>query len=100
LWQVWLKLAKWFLEKKILKWPHPIFTFFTFLRLSPLWREPDPLLNKLKFPSPKDSLYQVWLNLASWFWKRRFFKMFSVVLHICYYLPLERGYPLPLNKPK
>jgi hypothetical protein len=24
-------------------------------------------LNKLVSPSPKDNLYQVWLNLASWF---------------------------------
>jgi hypothetical protein len=54
-------------------------------------------LNKLEFPSPKDNLYQVWLNLASWFW-RRFLKMFSVFLLFRYYLPLEKGYPLRLNK--
>jgi hypothetical protein len=29
-------------------------------------------LNKLEFPSPMDSLYQVWLNLACWFWRRIF----------------------------
>ena len=28
-------------------------------------------LNKLEFNSPKDDLYQVWLNLAQWFWRRR-----------------------------
>jgi hypothetical protein len=27
-------------------------------------------LNKLEFPSPKNNLYQVWLNLACWFWRR------------------------------
>jgi hypothetical protein len=36
--------------------------------------------------------------LASWFWKRRFLKIFSVFLLFCYYLPLERGNPLHLNK--
>jgi hypothetical protein len=54
-------------------------------------------LNKLEFPSLKDNLYQVWLNLACWFW-RRVLKIFSVFLHFCYYLPLEKGYPLRLNK--
>ena len=28
-------------------------------------------LNKLEFPSPKDTLCQVWLKLAQWFWRRR-----------------------------
>ena len=28
-------------------------------------------LNKLESPSPKDALYQVWLKLAMWFWRRR-----------------------------
>jgi hypothetical protein len=36
--------------------------------------------------------------LASWFWRRRFLKMFSVFLLFCYYLPFEMGYPLHLNK--
>jgi hypothetical protein len=54
-------------------------------------------LNKLEFPSPKVNLYQVWLNLACWFW-RIFLKIFSVFLLFCYYLPLKRGYPLALNK--
>jgi hypothetical protein len=33
---------------------------------------------------------------ACWFW-RRFLNTFSVFLLFCYYLPLERGYPLSLN---
>jgi hypothetical protein len=37
-------------------------------------------LNKLQFPSPKDNLYQVWLNLAGWFGEEDFFK-FSVHFH-------------------
>jgi hypothetical protein len=55
-------------------------------------------LKKFEFTSPKDNLYQVWLILACWFWKRRFLKIFSVFSLFCYYLSLERGYPLPLNK--
>jgi hypothetical protein len=34
--------------------------------------------------------------LAGWFWKRRF--LFSVFLLFRYYLPLEKDYPLFLNK--
>ena len=30
-------------------------------------------LTKLNFPSPKDAFCQVWLKLAQWFWRRRFF---------------------------
>jgi hypothetical protein len=85
--------------EKIFKWPYPIFTF---LWLSPLWRGPDPLFEKkkqLEFPSPKDNLYQVWFSLACWFW-RRFLKFFSAFSLFRYYLPLERSYPLSLNKLK
>jgi hypothetical protein len=38
------------------------------------------------------------LDLGSWFWRRRFSKNFSVFLLFRYYLPLERGNPLHLNK--
>jgi hypothetical protein len=58
-------------------------------------------LNKLESSSPKDNLYQVWLNLACWFWRTGFFlKMFSVFLLFRSYLPLEKGNPLRLNKLK
>jgi hypothetical protein len=55
-------------------------------------------LNKLEFPSPKNNVYQVWLKLACWFWRRRFLKFFNVFLLFHYYLLLEKGYPLPMNK--
>jgi hypothetical protein len=35
------------LEKKIFKWPHPIFAF---LKLSPLWRGPGPLFEQFRIP--------------------------------------------------
>jgi hypothetical protein len=82
------------LEKKIFKWPHLIFAFF---RLSPLWRGPGPLFEQFRIPLPKDDLCQVWLKLACWFWRRRFFKYFSVFLLFCDYLPLEKVNPFYLN---
>jgi hypothetical protein len=53
-------------------------------------------LNKLEISSPKGNMYQVLLILAWWFW-RRFLEIFCVFLLFCYYLPLERGYSLPLK---
>jgi hypothetical protein len=53
--------------------------------------------NQFEFPSPKDNLYQAWLNLACWVWGR-FLKIFSVFLLFRDYLPLEKGYPFHLNK--
>ena len=53
-------------------------------------------LNNLEFPSPKNDLYQVWLKLARWFW-RRFLKIFSVFLLFRYFLPLEKDNPLHLK---
>jgi hypothetical protein len=38
--------------------------------------------------------------LACWFWRRRFLKIFSAFSLFRYYLPLERGYLLLLNKLK
>jgi hypothetical protein len=54
-------------------------------------------LNNLAFPLPKDDLYQLWLKLVCWFWRRRFLKIFIVFLLFCDYLPLERGNPLHLK---
>jgi hypothetical protein len=64
---------------------------FYFLWLSPLWREPGPLFEQYRIPFTQNNLFQVSLILTCWFW-RRFLKLF------CYYLPLERGNPLYLNK--
>ena len=40
-------------------------------------------LNKPKFPLPKDSLWQVWVKLAPWFW-RRFLYFVNVFFAILY----------------
>ena len=55
-------------------------------------------LIKLESPLPKDALCQVWLKLARWFWRRRFFKSVNVFSLFRNYLPLEKGGALPLNK--
>ena len=55
-------------------------------------------LNKLESPSPKDALCQVWLKLAQWLWRRRFFNFVSVFYLFYNYLPLEKGRVLHLNK--
>ena len=55
-------------------------------------------LNKLEFPSPKDALWQVWLKLAEWFRRRRFFNFVNIFLLFRNYLPLQKGRALYLNK--
>jgi hypothetical protein len=92
--QVWLKLAQWFWRRRFLNDPTPFFHFCDYL---PFEEDLALYLNKLEFPLPKDNLYQVWLNLACWFWRRRFLKFFSALLLLCYYLPLEKGDPLHLK---
>ena len=55
-------------------------------------------LNKLESPPSKDALCQVWFKLAQWFWRRRFLNNFNIILHFRYYLPLEKGMALHMNK--
>ena len=65
---------------------------------SPLEKGWGHSLNKLDFSSPKNALCQVWLKLALWFLRRRFLKFVNVFWLFWYYLPLEKGLALPLNK--
>jgi hypothetical protein len=46
-------------------------------------------LNKLEFSSPKDNLYQVWFNLACWFW--RFKKKIQCIFTLSLLSPLGEG---------
>ena len=68
LYQVWLKLAKWLLRRIFFNFVH-VFSLFRFY----LTLEGDGALylNKLESPSPNNSLCQVWLKLAQWFWIRK-----------------------------
>ena len=47
---------------------------FTIKRKSLVFKAMHLLLTKLQSPSPKDALCQVWLKLAQWLWRRRYFK--------------------------
>jgi hypothetical protein len=59
----------------------------------------NPLhLNKLKSPTPKDDLCQVYLKLAQWFWRRKFTNDPTSFLHFSDYLPFEENLTLYLNK--
>jgi hypothetical protein len=87
-------LAQWFWRRRFLNDPTQFLHFCDYL---PFEEDLVLYLNKLESASPKDNLYQVWLNLACWFW-RRFLKNFSVFLLFRYYLPLEVGYLFRLNK--
>ena len=55
-------------------------------------------LNKLKSPSPKNALCQVWLKLTWWVFRRRFLNFIIVFSLFRNYLPLEKGVSLHLNK--
>ena len=66
--QVWLKLAQGFLRKRFLKF---INVFSLFRNYLPLKKGMALHLNKLESTSPKDTLCQVWLKLALWFWRKR-----------------------------
>ena len=55
-------------------------------------------LNKLESSSPKDTLCQVWLKLAQWFWRRRFFNFVNVFSLFRNYLPLGKDLDFHLNK--
>ena len=59
--------------------------FFYFVNVFSLFRNYVPMenggalhLNKLESPSPEDTLCQVWLKLAGWFWRRRFLNFVNV----------------------
>ena len=48
----------------------------------PLKKGGDLHLYKLESPSPKDALWQVWLKLVDWFWRKRFFKFRQCIFTI------------------
>ena len=68
------------LEKKIFF--HFVYFFRYFVIISP-WKRIEPLhFNKLESPLPKKALCLVWLKLAQWFLRRRFFKFRQCIFAI------------------
>ena len=93
--QVGLKLDQCFWRRRFLNFVN----VFSLLRnYLPLEKNGALHLKILKSPSPKDALCLVWLELAQWFWRRRFFNFVNVYSLFCNYLPLEKGGALHLNK--
>ena len=74
LYQVWLKMAQWFWRRRFLNNPSPFLHFSDYL---PFEENLALYFNNFEFPVSKDDLYQVWLKLACWFWRRRFLYKYS-----------------------
>ena len=94
LFQVWLKLAEWFLRR-----------FFNFLNIFALFHNYPPIekgralhLNKIESPSPKDGCAKFGLNWLSGSGEEDFFNFVNVFSLFRNYLPLEKGGALHLNK--
>ena len=90
-----LKLAQLFWRRRFFNFVNVFLLFHNYL---PLEKGKVLHLNKLESPLPKDALCQVWLKLAQWFWRRRFFNCINVFSLFCNYLPLEKGGALHLYK--
>jgi hypothetical protein len=82
---VWLNLAQWFWRRRFLNDPIPFLHFGDYL---PFEEDLALYLNKCEFPLPKNSLYQVWLTLASWFWRRKFKKKIQCIFTLSLLSPL------------
>ena len=66
--QVWLKLDQWF-WRRFLKFVDLFLLFLNYLQFE---MGMSLHLNKLECPSLKDTLCQILLKLAHWFWRGRF----------------------------
>ena len=66
--QVKLKLAPWFWRRRFLNFVN-VFSLFHYHL--PLEKGGALNLIKLESPSPRETLCQVWLKLAHWFWRKR-----------------------------
>ena len=85
-----------FLKKNIsLTW-HSLISLFCYY--PPLKEDVTLHFNIFESPLYKDTLCQVWLNLAKWFLRRRFLKVVNVFSLCGYYLPLKKCMALNLNK--
>ena len=77
------------LEKKVLfKFCYIFVLFCNYLIISPWKRGRAFHLNKLESYSSMDTLCQVWLKLAQWFWRQFFLNVVNEFQLICYYLNL------------
>ena len=66
-----VKLVFWFWRRRFLK------GFYHIWAWRPSWSCDQDSLNKLSFPHPKESPYEIWAQLAQWFQRRRSLKMLT-----------------------
>ena len=91
-----VKISQVVLEKKMFF--NFVNVFSLFLNYLPLEKGGALHLNKVEYPSPKDAMCQIWLKLAQWFWRRRFFYFINVFSLFRNYRNFEKGGDLHLNK--
>ena len=63
--------AFWFWRKRFLK------GFYHIWAWRPSWSCDQDHLNKLSFPRPRESPYEIWVQLTQWFQRRRCLKMLT-----------------------
>ena len=95
LYQVRLKLAQWFWRRRFLIILNMILHFRYYL---PFEKGATLHLNNLDTPLTKDAVCQDWFKQGQWFWRRRFSNILNRNSLFRYYLPLEKGVDLNLNK--
>jgi hypothetical protein len=79
------------LEKKIFKWPHPIFAF---LWLSPLWRETGPLHEQFRIPISYGWFVPILIEIGPLVVEKKIFKKFQCIFTLLLLSPLgERQSP-------
>ena len=85
--QVWLKLVPWFQRRIFKNFINVVFAIFVIYL--PSKKGAALHLNQLDSASPQDALFQVWLKLAPYFW-RKFFN-FLKYFHYFVIIPLGKG---------
>jgi hypothetical protein len=76
------------LEKKIFKWPHPIYAF---LRLSPLWRGPGPLFEQFRIPFTQGWFMSSLIEIGLLVLEKKIFKNFQCIFTLLWLSPLREG---------
>ena len=72
--------------------------YFNYFAIISTFRRAWPFIwKKLESSSPKNALCQVWLKMAQWFWRWRFFKSSQCIFAISKLSPLEKGVAFHLN---
>ena len=92
-----IKLVQQLRRRRLLNFVKSMY-FRNFVNISPLEKGGSLHLNKFESLLTKDTLCQVLMKLAQWFWRRRFFKNINVFSQFGNYLLLEKGGSLHLNK--